>query len=55
MSELKTSQTRPRWVADLHNPAPHKPKNAGFPDPPGYPSSAAPSKARSAVPETPAE
>jgi len=35
MSNLKA----PEWAAHLNNPPAYKPKNAGIPDPPGYPSS----------------
>ncbi|KAK3906002.1 ER membrane protein complex subunit 4 [Staphylotrichum tortipilum] len=36
---LTTSQELPAWAAQLKNPPAHKSKNAGIPDPPGYPSS----------------
>ncbi|KAK1751988.1 hypothetical protein QBC47DRAFT_389415 [Echria macrotheca] len=39
MSELKTSKSSPKWVADLASPPAHRSKNGSIPDPPGYPSS----------------
>lgn len=33
------SKAMPPWVAELKNPPAYKSKQAGIPDPPGYPSS----------------
>ncbi|KAL2263991.1 hypothetical protein VTK26DRAFT_3775 [Humicola hyalothermophila] len=36
---MSTTTTLPTWAAELKNPPAHKSKQAGIPDPPGYPSS----------------
>ncbi|KAH6855593.1 hypothetical protein B0I37DRAFT_350751 [Chaetomium sp. MPI-CAGE-AT-0009] len=36
----------PAWAAGLQNPPAHKSKQAGIPDPPGYPSSQSPSNSK---------
>ncbi len=38
MSALATKQEVPAWAVQLKNPPPHKSKQTGIPDPPGYPS-----------------
>ncbi|KAJ9149039.1 ER membrane protein complex subunit 4 [Pleurostoma richardsiae] len=54
MSALTTvTAARPAWVTDLEFPPPYKSKNAGIPDPPGFPSQAvASSKKRDASKDT---
>ncbi|KAG7286928.1 hypothetical protein NEMBOFW57_006428 [Staphylotrichum longicolle] len=39
MSAVATSPPMPTWAVQLKNPPAHKSKQAGIPDPPGYPSS----------------
>ncbi|KAK3307701.1 uncharacterized protein B0T15DRAFT_530927 [Chaetomium strumarium] len=39
MSSLTTLKALPPWAEELKNPTAHKPKQAGIPDPPGFPSS----------------
>ncbi|KAK4234704.1 ER membrane protein complex subunit 4 [Achaetomium macrosporum] len=38
-SPVVASRTLPPWSEELKNPPAHKPKQAGIPDPPGFPSS----------------
>ncbi|KAH6632816.1 hypothetical protein F5144DRAFT_488631 [Chaetomium tenue] len=45
MSATATT-TLPAWAAGLNNPPAHKSKQAGIPDPPGYPSSQSPSNSK---------
>jgi hypothetical protein len=45
MSATATT-TLPAWAAGLKNPPAHKSKQAGIPDPPGYPSSQSPSNSK---------
>lgn len=40
ISSTMTTSIVPSWVADLNNPPQAKSKNAGIPDPPGFPSQA---------------
>jgi hypothetical protein len=39
MSALTTASMMPTWALELKNPPASKSKQAGIPDPPGYPSS----------------
>ncbi|EAQ87148.1 hypothetical protein CHGG_03767 [Chaetomium globosum CBS 148.51] len=51
MSATATT-TLPAWVAGLNNPPAHKSKQAGIPDPPGYPSSQSPSNSKVELPRS---
>lgn len=42
----------PAWAAELRNPPAHRSKQAGIPDPPGFPSSHTPSSSK-VVPNPP--
>jgi hypothetical protein len=46
MPTVAVQTALPAWAVELKNPPAHKSKQAGIPDPPGYPSSQAPSSSK---------